>query len=83
MPGLVGREELERIAPEIAGADVAAIQNFQPELALDEALHEVVPFSEEEMDELASVLSGVVGRVVVRGRDRAAAFRGGHCVDAR
>jgi len=72
VPGLVGRDELERMAPELDGADVIALQNFKPELCLDPALHKVTPYPSEELDALAEIVRPHARRVVVRGRDAAA-----------
>jgi pyruvate formate lyase activating enzyme len=72
VPGLVGPDELERMAPELEGARQVAIQNFRPELCLDPALREVAPFKAEELDELARIVQPFVGRVIIRGRDNAA-----------
>jgi pyruvate formate lyase activating enzyme len=74
VPGLVGPEEMERMAPELEGSRQAAIQNFRPELCLDPALREVAPFTSEELDELTEILKPFTGRVIVRGRDNAALF---------
>ena len=75
VPGLVGREELERMAPELQGARTVAVQNFQPDNCLDPALRTVEPYMPEEVDALAAVLGDVAERVVVRGRERALAVR--------
>ena len=71
VPGLVGPQEVELIAPELRGAEVVALQNFKPDFCLDAALRKVRPFAPEEMDSLAGILSGVAKKVVVRGRERA------------
>jgi pyruvate formate lyase activating enzyme len=70
VPGLVGPEELERLVPELEGARALAVQNFQPDHCLDPALHDVAPFSPEEMDELARIAEPYVEQVIVRGRER-------------
>lgn len=70
VPGLVGPEELERLVPELEGAHALALQNFQPDHCLDTALHEVAPFSPEEMDEMAEIAEPHVERVIIRGRER-------------
>jgi pyruvate formate lyase activating enzyme len=75
VPGLVGAEELERMAPELQGARTVVVQNFQPDNCLDLTLRTVEPYMPEEVDALASVLGGVAERVVVRGRERALAVR--------
>ncbi len=76
VPGLVGPAEVEGIAPELKGAQTAALQNFQPDHCLDPTLRAVAPFMPEEMDAMGEVLAGAVGRVVVRGRERGLAVRG-------
>ena len=70
VPGLVGPAELERIVPELEGARALALQNFQPDHCLDTALHDVAPFSPDEMDEMAQIAGPYVERVIVRGRER-------------
>ena len=77
VPGLIGREDLDRIAAELVGADTVALQNFEPAHCLDPALHSVEPYMPEEMDELAQAFQAVAGRVLTRGRERALALRGG------
>jgi pyruvate formate lyase activating enzyme len=76
VPGLVGQAEVERIAPELSGAQAVAIQNFQPDHCLDAGLREVLPFMPDEMDAMGQVLAGAVQRVVIRGRERGLATRG-------
>jgi len=70
VPGLVGLEEIKRMAPELEGAAAVALQNFQPEHCLDPSLHEVSPYLPEDMDAMAAALEGVPQRVIVRGRER-------------
>ncbi len=72
VPGLVGEGEVARIAPELEGADVVALQNFLPDHCLEPALREVRPFEPEALDEMAELLRPVAERLVVRGRDHAA-----------
>jgi pyruvate formate lyase activating enzyme len=74
VPGLVGPDEIERMAPELDGSRQVAIQNFRPELCLDPELREVAPFRPEELDEMADILRPFTGRVIIRGRDNAALF---------
>ena len=76
VPGLVGRDELERMVPDLAGAAQVALQNFKPGLCLDAELHQVAPFAPAELDEFEQILTPLVGRVVVRGRDNAASSAG-------
>ena len=72
VPELTGRDEIERMAPDLDGADTVALQNFKPALCLDPALREMSPYSPEELDALADILKPHARRVVVRGRDAAA-----------
>jgi len=74
-PGLVGADELRRMAPELAGARRVALQNFRPEHCLDPALCDVMPYSADEMDAFARILRPHVQECIVRGRDRAVAAR--------
>ena len=71
VPGLVGLDEVRRMASDLEGADVIAVQNFQPNLCLDPALRSVTPHLPEEMDAMKDALEGVAKRVVIRGRERA------------
>ena len=75
VPGLVGEAELKLIAPELQGAQSVALQNFKPQLSLDPSLRSVDPYMPEEMDALAHIFSGCVGRVTVRGRQRGLSAR--------
>ena len=70
VPGLVGREEVSRMAPDLEGARMIAVQNFQPDNCLDTSLRGKLPYRPEEMDAIAEELSGTGARVVMRGRDR-------------
>jgi len=72
VPGLVGPDEVERMAPDLDGADTLALQNVKPALCLDPALRRIAPYSAEELDEMAEIVRPHVRRVVVRGRDAAA-----------
>jgi len=76
VPGLVGLEEVRRIAPALASAQTIALQNFQPEHCLDESLRAVQPYLPEEMDAMREALRAAAQRVVVRGRERGVAARG-------
>lgn len=70
VPGLVGPAEVEAIAPELEGARMVALQNFQPDNCLDPALREVEPYRPEQMDAMGEVLKAAAERVVLRGRER-------------
>jgi len=72
VPGLVGPDELERLLPELEGCRQIALQNFQPDHCLDPELHDVMPFTSEELDEMERLASQFTRRCVVRGRDHAA-----------
>jgi pyruvate formate lyase activating enzyme len=74
-PGVVGADELRRMAPGLAGARRVAIQNFRPEHCLDSTLCEVMPYSADELGDFAAILRPHVGECIVRGRDRAVAVR--------
>ncbi|MFP4026225.1 MAG: anaerobic ribonucleoside-triphosphate reductase activating protein [Candidatus Brocadiia bacterium] len=76
VPGLVGKEEVAKIAPALKGADVMALQNFEPAHCLDTALHDVMPFMPEEMDEMERLARGGAEQVLVRGRERGLVARG-------
>jgi len=72
VPGLVGRDELKRIVPELRGARRIALQNFKPDLCLSEPLRHVTPFTAEELTQLAALAAANGAQVMVRGRDHAA-----------
>jgi pyruvate formate lyase activating enzyme len=77
VPGLVGRDELERMLPDLTGAQQVALQNFRPDLCLSEALRSVTPYAPDELESFVGLLSPAVGRVVLRGRDHGAARSAG------
>ncbi|MFW6457273.1 MAG: anaerobic ribonucleoside-triphosphate reductase activating protein [Planctomycetota bacterium] len=70
VPGLIERNDVRRMVPDLEGAEKVAIQNFQPENCLDESLHDTLPYRPEEIETIASELEDAVGEVEVRGRDR-------------
>jgi len=72
VPGLVGREELERMLPDLAGAQQVALQNFRPDFCLSESLRQVTPYTPDELNAFITIVAPAVGRVVLRGRDHAA-----------
>jgi len=72
VPGLIGPDDIARMAPDLDGADTVAVQNFKPALCLEPALREVTPYSPEDLDAMAEILEPHARRVVVRGRDAAA-----------
>jgi pyruvate formate lyase activating enzyme len=71
VPGLIGRDELERMVPDLADAQQVALQNFKPDFCLSESLRHVTPYTREELEALVRIVAPVVGRVVLRGRDHA------------
>ena len=74
-PGVVGREELERMAPVLRGAQKVALQNFRPDHCLDPRLGQVMPYSADELDEFERIMAPAVQTCIARGRDRAALAR--------
>ncbi|MHC5033517.1 MAG: anaerobic ribonucleoside-triphosphate reductase activating protein [Planctomycetota bacterium] len=72
VPGLVGRDELERMVGDLRGAKQVALQNFKPDLCIHEPLRQVTPYSVEELETFRQILAPAVERVVVRGQDHAA-----------
>ena len=73
VPGLVGPDELERMAPALEGAEKVALQNFKPRLSMDPSLREVTPFGPQEMDGMQQIIEDIAERCVVRGRQRGVA----------
>ena len=76
VPGLVGTQELERIARELDGAQKVVVQNFEPQLCLDPALRSVSPYPPEEMDTFRGIFSAVAQQCALRGRERAFTAQG-------
>ncbi|MHC4789699.1 MAG: anaerobic ribonucleoside-triphosphate reductase activating protein [Planctomycetota bacterium] len=77
VPGLVGREELSRMAGDLEGARRVALQNFRPDHCLSAALRSVRPYAPAALDALERIVAPVAERLVVRGRDRAAVAAAG------
>jgi pyruvate formate lyase activating enzyme len=75
VPGLVDLGELKRMAPDLEGADRVAIQNFKPDFCMDPEFREIMPYTPPQLDELVAAVEPVCRRVVLRGRDHAAAVR--------
>lgn len=72
VPGLVGRDELERMLPDLEGARQVALQNFKPDFCLSRQLRRLKPYEPEALEAFARLVSPAVGRCVVRGREYAA-----------
>jgi hypothetical protein len=49
-----------------------ALQNFRPDLCLNEELRRVAPFPPDELEAFRQVVASAAERVVVRGQDHAA-----------
>ena len=65
VPLLHTPQDIEDIARYIEGADRYTLQQFNPRVTLDPAYGEVVPFSKEEMTEMAKLCSPYVKEVKV------------------
>ncbi|MFW5914362.1 MAG: anaerobic ribonucleoside-triphosphate reductase activating protein [Thermoplasmatota archaeon] len=66
VPTLHGREEVEEIAAFIGGARKYALQQFRPDVTLEERFSALDPFPGEQMRELAEVAKSYVRKVVIR-----------------
>ncbi len=64
--GFIDREKLKRIAEILKGAKRVAIQKFINTKTLDPSFEKVIPYTREEMEELASILRPCVEKVILR-----------------
>ncbi len=67
VPGIVEAEDLRLIGEKVKGAQKYCLQQFRPEITLDEKLHEVKPYTPETLQSFADILSGYVEKVEIRG----------------
>jgi pyruvate formate lyase activating enzyme len=66
VPGLVGKEDARGIGRWLKGSESYAVQNFRPKKCLDKAFESRVPYSKEEIEEIAGVAREFFKKVVVR-----------------
>ncbi len=67
VPGLVGRNDLLKIAQMLEGEDVFQIQPFVPANTVDRQFLQVDPFSREEIEEMAGLVRRYFAEVRVEG----------------
>ncbi len=67
VPGLVGRNDLLKIAQMLEGEDVFQIQPFVPANTVDKQFLQVNPFSREEIEEMAGLVRRYFAEVRVEG----------------
>lgn len=65
VPLLHSPQDIEDIARYIEGADRYTLQQFNPRVTLDPAYGEVVPFSKDEMEDMATLCAAYVKKVKV------------------
>jgi len=70
VPGYITKSDVQQIAQAAEGAKRLALQNFRPANCMDESLSDIIPFSAEEVDEMAEAAQPYVEQVVVRGVSR-------------
>ncbi len=75
VPGLVGEDELQRMAPDLEGAGQIALQNFNPEHCLSRELRGVIPYEPEQLTSFERIMASAAERCLVRGREHAALAR--------
>ena len=64
--GLLSAEDVLEIGREIQGAPRYVLQRFVASKHVDERFLQAAPFSEKEIADIAGVLKGMVGRLIVR-----------------
>jgi pyruvate formate lyase activating enzyme len=67
VPGLVGRNDLLKIAQMLEGEDIFQIQPFIPANTVDKRFLQVNPFSREEIEEMAGLVRRYFAEVRVEG----------------
>ena len=66
VPGLVGKDDAERIGQWLDGAESYAVQNFSPKRCLDKSFESKKPYSKEEIEEIAGIARRFFKDVQVR-----------------
>ena len=66
VPGLVDKEDIEKIGEWLKGADKFFIQQFRNKSCLDKSFEKIKPFSEDKLKEFKEVLDKHIDKVEVR-----------------
>lgn len=67
VPGLVDKEDIERIAHLLSGAELFQIQQFMPVNTLDPSYQKKRPYSQEELQSLAEVAEPFFSKIQIEG----------------
>ena len=66
VPRLHKKEDLQKMAELVKGAKKFAIQQFRPNITLDESFQKEKPYSNEELEEFKEMLKGFFEKIEVR-----------------
>ena len=66
IPRLHKKEDLQKMAELVKGAKKFAIQQFRPNITLDESFQKEKPYSNEELEEFKEMLKGFFEKIEVR-----------------
>lgn len=69
-PKFLDKSDVEEIAMSIMDADKYILQSFRPNICLNKDLHDVNPYSEELLNEMADVAGKYVKKCWVRGKQK-------------
>ncbi len=67
VPGLVGKEDIERIGQMLKGAKMFQVQQFSPKNTIDSRYLQKSPYSQEELSELARIAEPYFEQVRIEG----------------
>jgi len=67
VPGLIGKEDIEKIGEWLEGAEKYCIQQFNNEKVLDPSFKQKKPYSRQELEELAEIARKYFQKVEIRG----------------
>lgn len=67
VPGLIGKEDIEKIGEWLEGAEKYYIQQFNNEKVLDPSFKQKEPYSIQELEELAEIARKYFQKVEIRG----------------
>ncbi|MFQ5647858.1 MAG: anaerobic ribonucleoside-triphosphate reductase activating protein [Candidatus Aenigmatarchaeota archaeon] len=66
VPGLVGKQDMKRVGKWLEGAERYGVQRFMPKACLDKTFESKVPYSKEELEEIAGIARKFFKKVEVR-----------------
>lgn len=67
VPGLVGREDIAAIAGWLKGSELFQLQQFSPRNTLDPAFEKKLPYSREDLEDMAEILKSEFKEVRLEG----------------